>query len=124
MYALVDYYRTQTGLPWVPGGVAVSGPSGALLVRYDPDEVAAPALTRFRAQVAMIQAAINGGMDPLEAMARSTQSGLSGYLSWQVIVDVPDDASPTAIYNHYIEAVSQSPFPGSTPVDIDDLVTD
>lgn len=121
-FAVVDFYRVTTRAPFIPGGVALPDSLGAWHARYDPAEVASEATVRFRTAVRHLQDATDGGMDYREAITRLGRSGFSGYLSWQVGIRIPDDATLGALFKHYVTNSSVQPFPGSEPMDLSDLV--
>lgn len=120
MIALVDHWRSQVGLPWVPGGVAFRlGPVGTQpwRSRYDEDEAALGAKLRFVRMMEQIDEAVLSGQPYLDAVTRATRGGAGGYLSWTVFLDVPNDASIQALYNWYVRDGNKELFPGAGTLD-------
>lgn len=116
-YAIVDHFRDATGLPWLPGGVAVVSASGPSPVRYVAGDAAAEAAARFRAEVEMIDNGIAYGTDPFEVISRIIRSGFSGYLSWQVVIGIDDDVTIQALFDHYVTVGSQDLIPGGSALE-------
>lgn len=111
-YALVDHYRLSTQLPFLSGGVALLV-DGVWRSRYDTDDITTDARVRFRALVSMLQGMHDAGMEPHEAITRAGRSGFNGYLSQQVGLRVPDDATIAGLYQHYVVRGETDLFPGA-----------